>query len=80
MFAREPSRFHDQQAGHPARLLRDAARRLEGVPGCIFELGLGSGRTFDHLRQLFPDREIFASTGPFPRIRIHSGRRSHDPG
>ena len=41
-------------------LLEEAARQVAGVPGCIFELGLGSGRTYDHLRQLFPEREIFA--------------------
>ena len=29
-------------------------------PGCVFELGLGSGRTYDHLRELFAEREIFA--------------------
>jgi hypothetical protein len=40
--------------------LAEAARLIAGTPGCIFELGLGSGRTYDHLRQLFPDREIFA--------------------
>jgi hypothetical protein len=38
----------------------DATRRLlAGVPGPILELGLGSGRTYDHLRQLHPEREIF---------------------
>lgn len=41
-------------------LLDRAAGEIAGLPGCIFELGLGSGRTFDHLRQIFPDREIFA--------------------
>jgi hypothetical protein len=41
-------------------LLEEAAQLIEGKPGCVFELGLGSGRTFDHLRQLMPDREIFA--------------------
>ena len=30
-----------------------------GVPGHVFELGLGNGRTYDHLRELFPEREIF---------------------
>jgi len=34
-----------------------AVRRL---PGHILEIGLGNGRTYDHLRQLFPDRAIFA--------------------
>jgi hypothetical protein len=41
-------------------LLEQAARLIMEVPGCVFELGLGSGRTFDHLRQLLPGREIFA--------------------
>ena len=41
-------------------LLDEAARLIADQPGCVFELGLGSGRTFDHLRQLLPDREIFA--------------------
>jgi len=35
-----------------------AAAALEKTPGVIFELGLGSGRTFDHLRTIFPDRQI----------------------
>jgi hypothetical protein len=25
----------------------------------VLELGLGNGRTYDHLRQLFPDRKIY---------------------
>ncbi|HEX9906463.1 MAG TPA: class I SAM-dependent methyltransferase [Propylenella sp.] len=41
-------------------LLQEAARLIVGMPGCVFELGLGSGRTFDHLRAILPDREIFA--------------------
>lgn len=41
-------------------LLDQAAREIAATPGCVFELGLGSGRTFDHLRDIFPDREIFA--------------------
>ena len=32
---------------------------LAGIPGPVLELGLGNGRTYDHLRCLFPDREIF---------------------
>ena len=32
---------------------------IEGIPGPILELGLGNGRTYDHLRGLHPDREIF---------------------
>jgi hypothetical protein len=41
-------------------LLEEAARLIEGKPGCVFELGLGSGRTYDHLREIMPEREIFA--------------------
>jgi hypothetical protein len=41
-------------------LLDEAARMIAERPGCVFELGLGSGRTYDHLRNLFPEREIFA--------------------
>lgn len=29
-------------------------------PGPILELGLGNGRTYSHLRELFPDRRIVA--------------------
>jgi len=41
-------------------LLDEAARLLAGRPGSVFELGLGSGRTYDHLRAIFPDRHIYA--------------------
>ena len=38
----------------------DFAARPGHLPaGPIFELGLGNGRTYDHLRTLFPSREIF---------------------
>ena len=36
-----------------------AFERIGGQPGIIFELGLGLGRTFDHLRRYLPDREIY---------------------
>ena len=36
-----------------------AADLIADVAGPVLELGLGNGRTFDHLRELFPDREIF---------------------
>jgi hypothetical protein len=32
---------------------------ISGEPGPVFELGLGNGRTYDHLRAICPDREIF---------------------
>ena len=36
-----------------------AARLIGGIDGDILELGLGNGRTYDHLRQLFPERDIY---------------------
>lgn len=36
-----------------------AARLIDDVPGAILELGLGNGRTYDHMRTLFPGREIY---------------------
>jgi hypothetical protein len=39
--------------------LDDAARRLADVPGDVVELGLGNGRTYDHLREILPGRTIF---------------------
>ena len=42
------------------RACLDCARELlAGTPGPVFELGLGNGRTYDHLRENFPEREIF---------------------
>ena len=32
---------------------------ISSVEGPILELGLGNGRTYDHLREKLPDREIF---------------------
>jgi hypothetical protein len=32
---------------------------IDVQPGAIFEVGLGNGRTYDHLRELFPGRDIF---------------------
>jgi hypothetical protein len=39
--------------GHAAALVRDLA-------GPVLEIGLGDGRTYDHLRQLLPARRILA--------------------
>jgi len=36
-----------------------AAELIRGVDGCVLELGLGNGRTYDHLRELFPERDIY---------------------
>lgn len=39
--------------------LNHAARAIRDLPGPVLELGLGNGRTYDHLREILPDREIF---------------------
>ena len=36
-----------------------AAHLVQELDGEVLELGLGNGRTYDHLRQLFPDRKIY---------------------
>lgn len=32
---------------------------IRDTPGPVLEFGLGNGRTYDHLREVFADREIF---------------------
>lgn len=39
--------------------LNRAAEMVRRMDGIVLELGLGNGRTYDHLRELFPDREIY---------------------
>jgi hypothetical protein len=39
--------------------LNYAATQIAGQPGNILEFGLGNGRTYDHERTLFPDRDIY---------------------
>ncbi|MBL4720520.1 MAG: hypothetical protein JKY20_05255 [Alphaproteobacteria bacterium] len=39
--------------------LNAAVAMLGDLPGDILELGLGNGRTYDHLRGLFPNRNIY---------------------
>lgn len=39
--------------------LNRAVELIAGLPGPVLELGLGNGRTYDHLRGLLPEREIF---------------------
>ena len=36
-----------------------AAAAIRDLPGPALELGLGNGRTYDHLREVLPGREIF---------------------
>jgi len=39
--------------------LDEAARLIRDVPGIVLELGLGNGRTYDHLREILPGRRIY---------------------
>ena len=49
-----------------------AVARIADLPGPVIELGLGNGRTYDHLRELLPAREIFV----FERdVRAHPADR-----
>lgn len=41
-------------------ILNAAAALIADIDGPIVDLGIGSGRTFDHLSVLFPDRAVFA--------------------
>ncbi len=40
-------------------LLNQATAMIAELPGPLLELGLGNGRTYDHLREKCPTREIF---------------------
>ena len=39
--------------------LNYAMQQIGQMPGSVLELGLGNGRTFDHLRASLPDRDIY---------------------
>ena len=45
-----------------------AAEAIAGLPGPVLELGLGNGRTYDHLREILPDRDIYVFDR---RIKAH---------
>ncbi|MEM7318279.1 MAG: class I SAM-dependent methyltransferase [Pseudomonadota bacterium] len=36
-----------------------AARQITGIPGDVLDMGLGNGRTYDHLRKILPGRRIW---------------------
>ncbi|MBS3647256.1 hypothetical protein KEU06_01270 [Pseudaminobacter sp. 19-2017] len=48
--------YYRLQAQHVC--LNWAATEIAPMSGVVFELGLGHGRTYDHLRTRLPDREI----------------------
>jgi len=51
-------------------VLNWAAAAIRGRDGLVLELGLGNGRTYDHLRELLPNREIYVfELNPQPNPR-----------
>jgi trans-aconitate methyltransferase len=51
--------FHIEQKIAQRDSIDLAARALAGCPGWIVEFGLGRGRSYSHLVERFPDREIY---------------------
>lgn len=47
-------RFTAQRDG-----LNWAAREIEGLAGDVLDMGLGNGRTYDHLREILPQRRVW---------------------
>lgn len=47
-------RFSAQRDG-----LNWAAEQIAGLEGDVLDLGLGNGRTYDHLREILPERRIW---------------------
>ena len=45
-----------------------AAEAIADLPGPVLELGLGNGRTYDHLREILPGRDIYVFDR---RIKAH---------
>jgi hypothetical protein len=39
--------------------LNRAAELIKNLPGPVLEFGLGNSRTYDHLRELVPERDIY---------------------
>lgn len=69
-------------------ILNVISEDVAGLDGPIVELGLGNGRTYDHLRSLFPERRIivfdrkmaaFASSKPAARDFVEGEIRDTTP-
>ena len=53
-----------------------ATAATAGLAGDALEVGLGNGRTYDHLKELMPERRIWVSrSGAALPSRLHSARR-----
>ena len=51
--------FHIEQKIAQRDSIDLAAQALAGRPGWVVEFGLGRGRSYSHLAERFPDREIY---------------------
>jgi hypothetical protein len=49
-----------RRLGAQVAVLDRACELIAGIPGPVLEIGLGNGRTYDHLRSRLKGREIFA--------------------
>ena len=50
-----------------------AAEAVADIAGPVLELGLGNGRTYDHLRELLPERQIYVFEQAMrPFVRAHA--------
>lgn len=58
-----------------AEALAFAAQQIAELPGPVLELGLGHGRTYDHLRALLPERAIYV----FERAPTKTAAQLVDP-
>ena len=61
--------FHIEQKIAQRDSIDLAARELAGHPGWVVEFGLGRGRSYSHLAERFPDREIYAFDRELRRTR-----------
>lgn len=49
-----------------------AAEEIRALPGAILEVGLGNGRTYDHIRETLPERDIWVidrAPSPHPKSK-----------
>lgn len=54
--------------------LDDALQQIRDLAGPVLEIGLGKGRTYDHLRARLPGRDIFVFDGS-----LHAPADAHPP-
>lgn len=58
-------------------LIEQAAGLVQETPGAVLDLGLGAGRSYDHMVRLFPDREVYALDRRIDARPAYIPRASH---